>query len=112
MDDSDRHTGEFLTANITIPEGASRCDFGYVFGHWTNWCICDLRWYVGKGTTVEEANADMLLKFSMGAEVGRMKELRQSLKPKELDGRTREGKLMKSGSAPTPLTDQDLKDMF
>lgn len=105
-------TGEFFTASISIPDGATRCDFGFVFGQWTNWCICDLRWYVGRGKTVEEANADMLLKFNSGFEIGRMKEVRQMLKPKELDGRTREGKMVKSSPTTEPLTDQDLKDMF
>lgn len=104
-------TGEFFEAKITMPEGTTRCDFGFTFGRWTCWIINDLRWYVGKGDTIEDANAQAIMNFNNGIQIGRMKELRQAEKPRELDGRTREGKYIKSNNV-TPLSTQDLKDMF
>lgn len=100
---------EFLNASITIPQKSTRCDFGFALGHWTNWCIVELKWYVGRGDTIEQANADMLMKFHNKSSLGSVKLFTPRVK--ELDGRTKEGKAWNKKDL-RETTDEELKDIF
>lgn len=105
MIDSPSSVAQTLT--LALPEGFTRCDFGYVYGKWSCWAVRDLRYFRGQGVTMQAAFDAMIFELENGREVWTMKNIRQAEKPKELDGRTREGK-----SVTKELYLKDLKDLF
>ena len=100
---------EFITATITIPANATRCDFGFVYGRWSCWCIAELKYYRGMGATLEEANVDMLVKYHNQSSLGSVKLFTPRVK--ELDGRTREGKAWNKKEI-RETTDDELDELF